>query len=215
MGAVLSPEDGRSFEPTFGGCKQTVDYYRMVGAALLRYEQRAGELFVPSFVPSQKLQAEFSTDVAFVRVEVLESFLDDLLDLKTSDESLFVRRSRPSWRAFALLAVLCGGLIGSWAFAPVDGLGLLLPASLFGVFVAGAASVFYFVPRARVFRRFVLAKVLSQEIARRRGSGSFSTRLIRGPRAFIQDLIPSADLIPGAGVSLEGAPLVAGRYIVH
>jgi hypothetical protein len=215
MAAVLCPQSGRPPQPAFGGCKQTVDYYRMVGAALLRYEQRAGELFVPSFVPSQKLQAEFSTDVAFVRVEILESFLDDLLDLHTSDDSLYVRRSRPSWGAFALLAVLCGALICSWACAPLDGAGMLLPASLFGVFVAGAASVFYFVPRARVFRRFVLAKVLSQEIARRRGSGPLSTRLIRGPRAFIQDLIPSGELVPGAGVSLDGAHFLTGQYLIH
>jgi hypothetical protein len=136
-----------------------------------------------AFVPTKAHSQEFSHGVAFVPVEVLESYLDDLLDLGVSDESLFIKKPRPAKRALALL-LLClatfGGVLYSMAVGPFE---VPMPALLIVTFLAGIGSAFYFVPRTKVLRRFGFATIVSQEIAARRGHdrtdlGGFATRLL-------------------------------------
>jgi hypothetical protein len=122
--------------------------------------------------------------VAFVPVEALESYLDDLLDLAVHDDSLFIRKSQPAKRALFLLGLCCATL-SYLVFATVTGAAsAALPLLIVVTFCAGIGSALYFLPRTKVLRRFSFATVISREIARRRGHdrtsmGDFATRLLR------------------------------------
>ena len=151
----------------------------MTGAALLVLEGQV----CGSLVPSRAQLSEFSAGVSFVPVEVLESYLDDVLDLGVSDESLFIRKPRPAARAMVLL-LICFTTLGVVAIGGPDNLsGISLSALLLIVFLAGLGSALYFVPRTKVIRRFNFANAISREVSSRRGHdrtdmGNFATRLL-------------------------------------
>jgi|694.fasta_scaffold110661_4 hypothetical protein len=171
-------EDNNERAP-FGGCVRLLDQYRQIGRSLLEFEEG-----VCGYLGSSKAHlAVFSTSVSFVPVEVLEGFLDDLLDLGVSDESLFIRKSRPALRAILLLVTCISALLlltfNTSAFSESTALPLLLLV----VFLAGLGSALYFIPRTKVLRRFNFATVVSREISQRRGidksdMGGFATRLL-------------------------------------
>jgi hypothetical protein len=111
---------------------------------------------------------------------VLESYLDDLLDLGVSDESLFIRRSGSAWTPG--LVVVVGGALLYLSNSPLMP---QLPVSVLmgSMFLAGILTMATLVPRTRTLRRLGCAKVLSSEVARRRGRGkhdddSLSTPLL-------------------------------------
>jgi hypothetical protein len=126
---------------------------------------------------------EFSHGVVFVPVEVLESYLDDLLDLGVSDESLFIKKPRPSTRALVLLCTAFATFLGAVYSIAVGPFEVPIPALLLVTFLAGIGSAFYFVPRTKILRRFGFATIVSREISARRGDdktdlGGFATRLL-------------------------------------
>lgn len=163
----------------FGGCNRLLEQYQQIGRGLLAYEARVGG----ALIPVQRYVRDFSHSVAFVSVEVLESYLDDLLDISVCDESLFIRKSRLSKRAFALLLISVAAVativwIGRGAEQPFS-----VPTLVTVAFMAGLSSALYFLPRAKVLRRFSFATLVSREIARRRGHdrtsmGDFATKLL-------------------------------------
>jgi len=163
----------------FGGCSRLLEHYRQIGSALIVYERTMYASLFSTFGDSR----EFSPSVAFVPVEVLESYLDDLLDLGVADESLFIKRVRPSSRALATscvwLAALCLGFFSVVTIVSA----IPIPALLLGSFLAGLGSASYFLPRTRILRRFGFATIISREIASRRGHdksalGGFATTLL-------------------------------------
>ena len=163
----------------FGGCNRLLEHYQQTGRALLGYERR----ICGALIPGQRHNREFGQSVAFVPVEVLESYLDDLLDVGVSDESLFIKKLQPAKRALALSAV---GL-AAFAVSAVEVMNGATIASLTALilvtFLAGLGAALYFIPRMKVLRRFSFATVVSGEIARRRGQdrtnvGGFATRLL-------------------------------------
>lgn len=175
-------QDSRLLTPfgtPFGGCNRLLEQYQQTGRALLEYERRT----CGALIPGQRYSREFGQSVAFVPVEVLESYLDDLLDVGVSDESLFIKKLQPAKRAIALSAV---GLatFAVLALEVVNGATVAsLTALILTTFLAGLGAALYFVPRMRVLRRFSFATVISGEIARRRGHdrtnvGGFATRLL-------------------------------------
>lgn len=192
-------------DPPFAGCKRLLHQYRTVGVALLAYERGVSISFCPVLIPPARLERDFRTSVSFVGIEALESFLDDILDLNVPDENLFVKRPRVSRRAVALLALLVVTLGLATVFGPADQTGLILPFAIVAVFMAGLSCALYFLPRARVVRRFSFATVLSHEISRRRGDDrGTSSRLTT--RAIISELLPTTrDLASGGRWSAEGA----------
>lgn len=158
VGARGSSEDSGS---PFGGCVRLRDQYRQIGAALLDFEQ---EIY-RDVLSGEALRRDFSHAVAFVPVEVLESYLDDLLDLRVSDESLsFCKRSVSLRLPFLLM------IVGGATFC-VTHVSETLPLTvLLGVaFLAGVAATVAFLPHTRPVRRFGAAKVVANEISRRRG----------------------------------------------
>lgn len=163
----------------FGGCNRLLEQYQQTGRALLEYERRT----CGALIPGQRHNREFGQSVSFVPVEVLESYLDDLLDVGVTDESLFIKKLQPAKRALVLSAI---GL-AAFAVSAVEVLSGATLASLTALivvtFFSGLGAALYFIPRMKVFRRFNFATVVSGEIARRRGHdrtnvGGFATRLL-------------------------------------
>jgi hypothetical protein len=145
----------------FGGCLRLRDQYRQVGSALLDFEQ---EIY-RGMLSGEVLRRDFAHAVAFVPVEVLESYLDDLLDLRVSDESLFFCRRSASLRLPLFLMV-----IGGATFCLTQVLeSLPLPVVLGVAFLAGVVTTVALLPHTRPVRRFGAAKVVANEISRRRG----------------------------------------------
>jgi hypothetical protein len=136
-----------------------------------------------ALIPGPRFSREFGHAVAFVPVEVLESYLDDLLDVGVSDDSLFIGKVKPAKRAIALIAIAVTAL-GASAFEVSGGATLAsLTALILVTFFSGLGAALYFIPRMKVIRRFSFATVVSGEIARRRGHdrtnvGGFATRLL-------------------------------------
>ncbi len=126
-------------------------------------------------VRSEKTQDEFRQGVVFVPVEVLESYLEDLLDIKVPESSLFIEPRVDHWRRVIITAItavmVCATLLmgffawragathlASWA-APVVVI-LFLSFMLWSLY-----------PRYGASRRMAFAQIVSHEIARRRGKG--------------------------------------------
>jgi hypothetical protein len=180
MGAASNKrqQDSEPSVAPFAGCTRLLDHYRQVGASLLAFEDRV----CGTFGSSKAHVRSFAVEVSFVPVEVLEAFLDDVLDLGVSDESLFIKKSKPATRAVALLGICFGATALVASRGPSEALASCLPLLLLVVFLAGLGSAMYFIPRAKVFRRFNFATVLSREISNRRGSdrndmGGLASRL--------------------------------------
>ena len=165
----------------FGGCNKLLEQYRMIGRGLLAYESGA----CAALIPSARSLRDFSAAVSFVPVEVLETYLDDLLDLGVSDESLFIKKSKPSWRGRSFPIILLVALSGALSVWHGDLTAALMPALLAVTFLAGIGSTLYFLPRTKAIRRFSFATVVSREIGQRRGQGksevgNFATRFLMG-----------------------------------
>lgn len=163
----------------FGGCNRLLEQYQQVGRSLIAYERRVGG----ALIPAQSFMRDFRTSVSFVPVEVLESYLDDLLDLGVSDDSLFIRRPRTSRRALALLMLSAVTALYLVVTAEITPSAVSLPVVVTVAFLAGLGSALYFLPRSKVVRRFSFATVVSREIASRRGHdrtsvGDFATKLL-------------------------------------
>lgn len=193
---LAETSDHPSYHP-FGGCNRLLEQYRQTGIALLAYEQILGG----ALIPAQRLVREFSAGVSCVPVEVLESYLDDLLDLGVSDESLFIKKARPAKRAIALVAISICALFGALFVLEGEITMAFLPALLVVAFLGGIGSAMYFVPRTKVIRRFSFATVVSQEIAQRRGHdktnmGTFATRFLMGDMWKLHDRAPASRLPP-------------------
>lgn len=181
----------------FGGCNKLLEQYRMIGRGLLAYEQGA----CAALIPSTRSLKDFSAAVAFVPVEVLETYLDDVLDLGVSDESLFIKKSKPCWRGRLFLSVLGAALAGALFVWHGDLTAALMPALLAVTFLAGIASTLYFLPRTKAIRRFSFATVVSREIGQRRGQGktevgNFATRFLMGDMWKLNDYTTTRSLPP-------------------
>lgn len=163
----------------FAGCNRLLEQYQQIGRALLSYEGRVGG----ALIPVHRYMRDFSLGVTFVPVEVLESYLDDLLDLKVCDDSLFIRKPHLSKRAILLLGVGIAALSAiTWIGREGEPL-MSVPALVMVAFLAGLGSALYFLPRTKVLRRFSFATLVSREIAARRGHdktsmGDFATKLL-------------------------------------
>ncbi len=188
----------------FGGCNRLLEHYQQIGRSLLDYERR----ICGALIPGQRYNREFGQSVIFVPVEVLESYLDDLLDVGVQDESLFIKKPRPAKRALFLSSVGVAALTLSFCLGR-DGASFgTLTVLLVVAVLAALGGALYFIPRLKVLRRFSFATLLSGEIARRRGHdrtnvGGFATRLL------MRDLWNRE----GQGVNLPPHPArVAFRY---
>ncbi len=155
----------------FGGCNRLLDQYRVIGRELLLYERERRQ--VKEFISvrrrtvSKPLQ-DFRAALSLIPLEVLESYLDDLLDPAITNEALYIGKSS-FWRS---------AIIPFFGLTVALGIGLLLAdqgSSFWLSFVLTillaipSALCWYFYPQGLVSRRMMFAQLLSQEIYRRRG----------------------------------------------
>lgn len=151
----------------FGGCDRLLNNYQTIGLELLRYE---GATY-PHGQSSGSAMLTFREGVSFVGVEVLESYLEDLLDSRRHDDTLFIHRDgvapRRVYSYIALLGLVFA--IGAGIYSHSIGASFLLSFCLSISVALPFAILWNFLPRAGLARRMALAQVVSQEIARRRG----------------------------------------------
>lgn len=171
--------------------------YILIGQALQAYDQRCfveGVAEQPSFTALRE-------DLVFVQLEILESYLEDLLNLKVNDEHLHIRIVCPSWklRTYEFAIVCFAVLLG--AIASLSGAAQFTSYALTVLAATPLLALYYFAPRS-ARRRMRFARLLSKEISRRRGHDDSGT---------------------GTGISLSdffikgSAPRVQGtaRVIIH
>lgn len=187
MGVALRLPD--SERHPFGGCDKLLSQYQLVGAALCDVEQDFGvwrSLLDPltssvtlmgAGVSFSKITVtKFREDVVTVSVEVLESYLDDLLNLDTDESELFIKKKYPYLvpSCVALLGLVFAVSFGMYSLAHGAKFQLGLLLTVFAAFPF--ALVWHFAPRERVVRRMRFAKLLAVEISRRRGDSGRATR---------------------------------------
>jgi len=157
-------------------CNNFLNQYSIVGLELLRYEEKQA---------MDLSRAAFRQGVCCVPVEVLESYLEDLLDLEVTEESLFIVQQKAGQVSNLLMI---GGLLlaGIISFLVAQSAGSLLSAFvlMFALCAPLGFLIFQYGPKERVVRRLKFARVVSLEVARRRGRG-------RGP------VIRSSSLVGG------------------
>jgi hypothetical protein len=139
--------------------------YLTVGAALSHLEMQ--NAFARS--PSETLVKDFQHDVAFVPTEVLESYLEDLLNLQVEDGTLHIKS--PARFTMGTMVPFLGLLLSL-------GLGVYLAAHDLSFVFACLATILAslpfiallrFMPSSRTTRRMLFARVVSREVTRRRG----------------------------------------------
>lgn len=166
----LNSEEDSGLKP-FGGCHTLLGHYQSVGKGLLEYERKISRRLYGVLSSSYKLDQQFSAAVSFVGVEVLESYLDDLLDLNVTDESLFILRPWASWQRISFgvsLGVIA--LLGMASYSLLEEGGLALFSCAASLSLAMICTVLICLPRPKILRRFGFATLLSHEILRRRGN---------------------------------------------
>lgn len=195
----------------FSRSQKFIDCYRMIGGALLDYERAHSGLgsvltlshfSTPFPVPLdlgsffKKSKSSFESGVAFVPVEFLEAYLEDVLDLKSKDEDLYIVTARKfPWSAWvAILGLAFSISVGLYAVSL--GYSLIASFALTAMLALPFGILWHFSPRDKISRRMLFAKLLQNEISRRRGdTGPFVAtplRSISGGRLFTKPTMGSA-----------------------
>lgn len=147
----------------FGGCNNLLQHYQRIGAELCELDSGLrGYGLLRNY-------ENFRVGVTTVPVEVLESYFEDLIDIEIPEERLFIRR-RNIGNFFQVLAIL--GLVGAFAWGLWSVERGATPAITFCLTLfmsAPFAVLWHFSPRIQLVRRLGFARVISQEIFRRRG----------------------------------------------
>jgi hypothetical protein len=135
---------------------QLIENYTIIGKELV-------------FAESHGTVASFREGIASVPLEVLESYLEDLLDYSVSEDVLSINRERPWFYSFRVLAFgVLGSVIGGLYSVSV-GASVLSSFSLTLILGAPFGAILYLAPRMGLMRRMKFARIVSAEIARRRG----------------------------------------------
>ncbi|NMC62477.1 MAG: hypothetical protein GYA55_04845 [SAR324 cluster bacterium] len=187
-----------SADPGFlGGSRVLLFQYKCIASSLLLYEAERAS-FLSKDVECYK---HFRESVSFIPVEILESYLDDLMDLSISDEKLFLKKEIITHENKLLFVVLYGS-IATLLFVLLQGRMLLLAACMLSLCFLLFAPEWY---RSRIYaeRRLKFARLLSQEINRRRGKDHGSQNPLYEAfnwRQFFSSTKPSQ--MPGAAYEL-------------
>lgn len=168
----------------FGGCNRLLSQYTCIGAELLKYEASTRRYGYGSF----SAFSHFRQGVSFVPVEVLESYLEDLLDLDVPEDRLFISRESPNlkWIFVSLLGL--SGATSLGLYAASTGASLFASFALTAALALPFAVLWNYAPRGGVTRRMGFAQIVSHEVARRRGSD-------KGPRELSETPFALGDLI--------------------
>lgn len=146
----------------FGGCNRLLTHYQTIGGVLLKLE----ELHIRYSYGSSRVSKEFRQAVCFVPVEVLESYLEDLLDLESSEESLFIKRQ--VYKTQLKILLLCLLSVAAFYFMSPN-FGLIGKTVGYLLLSLPLIVLWSMTPYGALARRIRFGRLLSQEISRRRG----------------------------------------------
>jgi hypothetical protein len=146
----------------FGGCNTLLGQYKTIGNALVEYQSEPHKGSVDTLRES----------LVFVPLEVLESYLEDLLNLEIPLEKLFIRDGRTNH--LSIYVALIGMVVatGFGLFAASTGASLLLSFTITVCLAFPFAVLWHFAPREGVTRRLRFAQLLSRIVSDRRGGDS-------------------------------------------
>lgn len=150
------------------------DSYKQIGASLLKLEKNSG--FYSYFLKESPRSIQI--DLAYVPTEIISSYLEDLLDFTINDESLFIYKQNLSriYNLLALLGLIIAMSIGmNLAYAGVE---LSLSITIVLLIAIPSGFLWHFSPRVAPNRRLFFAKVISQEIDRRKGGDTKDEKLL-------------------------------------
>lgn len=193
---VSSTSRGRH---SFGGCETLKNQYRTIGFELLRCEARASA----QFHLSTSIERDFQSSLAFIPVEVLESYFEDLLNPLVTEQKLFIsHRSlvrRPFLITISVLGIVCSLVsalhVAAWGY-PIT-ISLVVALCLSAPFV-----ITLFTTLGSSARRMQFARMLSKEIARRRGydadGGVLTSATAKLKRFFVPEATQSLPAGPGS-----------------
>jgi len=167
----------------------------MIGIALLEYERsQAGfgsvlslsHKSTPFPIPVdiglffKKARTSFEQGVSFVAVEFLEAYLEDILDLQVDEEDLYIAAPRRfSWPLLVSVLGLCFSLAAG-LYAVSFGVSLAVSFAFTVVLAFPFGILWHFSPRDGLSRRLLFAKLLQNEISRRRGdTGPYAATPLR------------------------------------
>lgn len=185
----------------FGGCNKLMSQYNCIGTELLKYETSVRRYGYGSFSSF----THFREGVSFVPVEVLESYLEDLLDLDVGEDKLFIARRTQGIRWMLISALGLCAAIGVGLASASKGASLV---SSFGLTICLALPfgiLWQLAPRDGVARRMGFAQVVSHEVARRRGTD-------KGPREHISSTLLLGELLAHKS---PGSARAATLRIIH
>ena len=193
MSTPVRKTNGKIVRHPFGGCEVLRAHYACVGSALLKYEKT-------SQVEEAEAAKELRVGISFVPVEVLESYLDDLLDSDVTEERLSIARRNVSLKNYSIALIgLCLAVAAGLSLAST-GASLLFSFSITLLLGLPFAVIWHYSPRCRLKRRMNFAQLLSVEIGRRRGinkNGPFSD----GRRQIWENLWGDKEVYPYEGAA--------------
>lgn len=208
-------EDSRRGSIPYGGCRRLRNQYSDIGQALLGCEQLPRTRGVDR---NEDLIKLFQQEMVFIPTEVLEAYLDDLLNLVKTEKELYitpekscmVRRKTCGVIAAIIVAAV---FLGVW----MDGyLAMALPVAV----ALGAifSLVWIVVPYSSMSRRIKFAQIVSQEVTRRRGDSRTSRGRRLSTRQVFEQLLSGSESeqLQGAarGGLVRGSAVPKG-YLVH
>jgi uncharacterized membrane protein len=138
--------------------------YSAIGVALTNYDYNC---FCEK-IDEELAFSAFREDLVFMQVEVLESYLEDLLNLKMSDEYLCISKDYSRWptRVFEVAIALFAVCMG--AVSALLGATQTMAYALTFISIIPLFFIYYLSPRS-TRRRMRFARLISREISRRRG----------------------------------------------
>ncbi len=163
---------------------QLLDNYLIIGKELI-------------FSESYGTIASFREGIASVPLEVLESYLEDLLDNSVQEDVLGINRGSPWFYSFKVIAFGILGSVAGGLYCVSVGASVLSSFSLILILSAPFGSILYLSTRIGLMRRMKFARVVSAEIARRRGKDDQDQG--RHPLFVFSDVLKSSKgTVPGA-----------------
>lgn len=147
----------------FGGCNALRSHYQRIGDELCAIDSGLSRYGL------RRDYQNFRVGVATVPVEVLESYCEDLLDIEVPEERLCINR-RNLGLFFQMLAIVGLAAAFGWGLWSVArGASLIVSFVMTFFMSAPFAILWHFSPRMQLMRRIGFARIISQEIFRRRG----------------------------------------------
>ena len=174
----------RRITNSFARSERLLEGYRAVGLSLLEYEQTTSGLGYIYALSQHNPQGplpldiksffsrsihQFEAGVSFVPVEFLSAYLEDLMDLSIKEEDLFIQTKRKISSSIWVALIGLSFSLGAGLYIASLGASLIFSFALTMILSMPFALILHLSPRGQLSRRIRFAKLIQNEISRRRG----------------------------------------------